>query len=418
MPVLKYGGIIEQMELKDKVYQLTTYNAIAAEGMERFERAKYAINENDDPDALILRSKDLHDITFNDSLKAIARAGAGTNNIPTQRATEAGIVVFNTPGANANAVKELVLANLLLSVRPILQGHEWIQNYKFGPDDDVEAIVEANKKQFAGNELEGKKLGIIGLGAIGAMIANDAYRLGIEVYGYDPYVSVDTAWSISRRVNRVMELDDLLKICDFITVHVPLMDSTRGMIGERELAMMKEDVQLYNFARGPIVDKEAVLKAVNDNRIGGYTTDFADADLLHNEKIRVLPHLGASTEEAEINCARMAAGNLKRFLQTGDIVNSVNFPSVQMSFNSPVRITIINRNIPNMIGKISSFVAEQGMNIANMVNRGRGDFAYTLVDLEELDYEKVERLVARLEEIPDIVRVRAIEHPGQFFEEV
>lgn len=418
MPALKYGGIIEQMELKDKVYQLTTYNAIAAEGMERFERAKYAINENDDPDALILRSKNLHDITFNHSLKAIARAGAGTNNIPTQRATEAGIVVFNTPGANANAVKELVLANLLLSVRPILQGHEWIQNYKFGPDDDVEAIVEANKKQFAGNELEGKKLGIIGLGAIGAMIANDAYRLGIEVYGYDPYVSVDTAWSISRRVNRVMELDDLLKICDFITVHVPLMDSTRGMIGERELAMMKEDVQLYNFARGPIVDKEAVLKAVNDNRIGGYTTDFADADLLHNEKIRVLPHLGASTEEAEINCARMAAGNLKRFLQTGDIVNSVNFPSVQMSFNSPVRITIINRNIPNMIGKISTFVAEQGMNIANMVNRGRGDFAYTLVDLEELDYEKVERLVARLEEIPDIVRVRAIEHPGQFFEEV
>lgn len=418
MPVLKYGGIIEQMELKDSVYQLTTYNAIAAEGIERFERAKYAINENDDPDALILRSKNLHDMTFNDSLKAIARAGAGTNNIPTQRATEAGIVVFNTPGANANAVKELVLANLLLSVRPILQGHEWIQNYKFGPDDDVEAIVEANKKQFAGNELEGKKLGIIGLGAIGAMIANDAYRLGIEVYGYDPYVSVDTAWSISRRVNRVMELDDLLKICDFITVHVPLMDSTRGMIGERELAMMKEDVQLYNFARGPIVDKEAVLKAVNDNRIGGYTTDFADADLLHNEKIRVLPHLGASTEEAEINCARMAAGNLKRFLQTGDIVNSVNFPSVQMSFNSPVRITIINRNIPNMIGKISSFVAEQGMNIANMVNRGRGDFAYTLVDLEELDYEKVERLVARLEEIPDIVRVRAIEHPGQFFEEV
>ena len=418
MPAVKYGGIIEQMELKDNVYQLTTYNAIAAEGIERFERAKYAINENDDPDALILRSKNLHDMTFNDSLKAIARAGAGTNNIPTQRATEAGIVVFNTPGANANAVKELVLANLLLSVRPILQGHEWIQNYKFGPDDDVEAIVEANKKQFAGNELEGKKLGIIGLGAIGAMIANDAYRLGIEVYGYDPYVSVDTAWSISRRVNRVMELDDLLKICDFITVHVPLMDSTRGMIGERELAMMKEDVQLYNFARGPIVDKEAVLKAVNDNRIGGYTTDFADADLLHNEKIRVLPHLGASTEEAEINCARMAAGNLKRFLQTGDIVNSVNFPSVQMSFNSPVRITIINRNIPNMIGKISNFVAEQGMNISNMVNRGRGDFAYTLVDLEELDYEKVERLVARLEEIPDIVRVRAIEHPGQFFEEV
>lgn len=405
------------MELKDKIYQITTYNAIAAEGMERFDRELYTINESEDPDAIILRSKNLHDMTFNDSLKAIARAGAGTNNIPIDRATEEGIVVFNTPGANANAVKELVLANLLLSVRPILQGHEWIQNYQFGPDDDVEAIVEANKKQFAGNELEGKKLGVIGLGAIGAMIANDAYRLGIEVYGYDPYVSVDTAWSISRRVNRVMELDDLLKTCDFITVHVPLMDSTRGMIGERELAMMKDDVQLYNFARGPIVDKDAVLKAINDNRIGGYTTDFADADLLHHDKIRVLPHLGASTEEAEINCARMAAGNLKRFLQTGDIVNSVNFPSVQMSFNSPVRITIINRNIPNVIGKISTFIAERGMNISNMVNRGRGDFAYTLVDLEELDHEKVAELVEQLNEIPDIVRVRAIEHPGQFFEE-
>ncbi|MEY8371321.1 3-phosphoglycerate dehydrogenase family protein [Aerococcaceae bacterium 50-4] len=399
------------------MYQITTYNAIAAEGMERFDRELYTINESEDPDAIILRSKNLHDMTFNDSLKAIARAGAGTNNIPIDRATEEGIVVFNTPGANANAVKELVLANLLLSVRPILQGHEWIQNYQFGPDDDVEAIVEANKKQFAGNELEGKKLGVIGLGAIGAMIANDAYRLGIEVYGYDPYVSVDTAWSISRRVNRVMELDDLLKTCDFITVHVPLMDSTRGMIGERELAMMKDDVQLYNFARGPIVDKDAVLKAINDNRIGGYTTDFADADLLHHDKIRVLPHLGASTEEAEINCARMAAGNLKRFLQTGDIVNSVNFPSVQMSFNSPVRITIINRNIPNVIGKISTFIAERGMNISNMVNRGRGDFAYTLVDLEELDHEKVAELVEQLNEIPDIVRVRAIEHPGQFFEE-
>lgn len=405
------------MELKDKIYQVNTFNAIAQEGMERFERDKYAINDTDNPDAVILRSKKLHDMEFPESLKAIARAGAGTNNIPVDRATEAGIVVFNTPGANANAVKELVLANLLLSVRPIIEGNDWVQNYEFGPDDDVETVVEANKKQFAGRELEGKKLGVIGLGSIGAMIANDAYRLGIEVYGYDPYVSVDTAWSISRRVNRVMELDDLLKICDFITVHVPLMDSTKGMIGEREIALMKADAELYNFARGPIVDSKAVLKAVNDDRLGGYTTDFAEAELLHHDKIRVLPHLGASTEEAEINCARMAAGNLKRFLETGDIINSVNFPSVQMSFNSPVRITIVNKNIPNMIGKISTFVAEQGMNIANMVNRGRGDYAYTLVDLEEADQEKVDALVERLNALPDIVRIRAIEHPGSFFEE-
>lgn len=405
------------MELKEDFYHINTYNAIAQEGMNRFDEDKYTINDTENPDALILRSKDLHDLEFPSSLKAIARAGAGTNNIPVDRATEEGIVVFNTPGANANAVKELVLANLLLSVRPILEGHEWVQNYQFSPDDDVEAVVEANKKQFAGHELEGKKLGVIGLGAIGAMIANDAYRLGIEVYGYDPYVSVDTAWSISRRVNRVMDLEDLLKICDFITIHVPLLDSTRGMIGEREIAMMKEDAQLYNFARGPIVDKDAVLKAINDNQLGGYTTDFAGADLLHHDKIRVLPHLGASTEEAEINCARMAAGNLKRFLETGDIINSVNFPSVQMSFNSPYRITLINKNVPNMIGTISTFIAEQGINIANMVNRGRGDYAYTLVDLDELDRQKVEDLIDELNKVDNVVRARAIQHPGQFFEE-
>lgn len=405
------------MELKDQIYQINTFNAIAQEGMERFEDDKYAINDTDDPDAVILRSKNLHEMPFPASLKAIARAGAGTNNIPVERATEEGVVVFNTPGANANAVKELVLANLFLSVRPILEGNEWVQNFPFNPGDDVEAIAEEHKKQFAGNELVGKKLGIVGLGAIGALIANDAERLGIEVYGYDPYVSVDTAWSISRRVHRVLELDDLLKICDFVTVHVPLMDSTRGMIGEHEIAQMKATAHLYNFARGPIVDKDAVLKAINDNRLGGYITDFADADLLHHPKIRVLPHLGASTEEAEINCAKMAAANLKRFLETGDIINSVNFPSVQMSFNSPYRITLINKNIPNMISTISTFIADLDINIANMVNRSRGDYAYTLVDLDELDRAKVENLIDELNKVDNVIRVRAIEHPGAFYEE-
>ncbi|MGX7197918.1 phosphoglycerate dehydrogenase [Enterococcus olivae] len=387
------------------MFQIKTFNAIAPEGMSRFDKENYAIDQSKNPEGIILRSQKLHDYDFPPSVLGVARAGAGTNNIPVEKCTEQGIVVFNTPGANANAVKELVITSLLLSVRPILQGAVWVQNLSGA---DVEEQVEANKKQFVGNELEGKKLGVIGLGSIGAMVANDAYRLGMEVVGYDPHVSVDTAWSISRRVRRAKEINEIFTTCDFITVHVPLLEKTKNLISDKELAQMKPTAKLFNFSRGEIVDTEAVLKAINDGYLAGFTTDFADERLLNNEKILVLPHLGASTEEAEINCAKMAARTLKRFLETGIIKRSVNFPTVEMAFHSPYRITIVNRNVPNMLGQISSTIASAGINIDNMINRGRDDYAYTLVDVNEEKEAKLADVVARLEANSDVIRVRVI----------
>lgn len=387
------------------MFQIKTFNAIAPEGMAHFDQENYRINESEEPDGIILRSQKLHDYQFSESVVAIARAGAGTNNIPVKKCTEQGIVVFNTPGANANAVKELVVASLLIAVRPMVQGIEWVQTLS---GSDVEEQAEAQKNQFAGTELEGKKLGVIGLGSIGAMVANDAYRLGMEVTGYDPYVSVDTAWSISRRVRRATDIKEVLTNCDFITVHVPLTDQTKHLIGPDELVLMKNTAHLMNFARGEIVDTEAVVKAVKEERIGGYTTDFADEKLLHNQKITVLPHLGASTEEAEVNCAKMAARGLKRFLETGVIKRSVNFPNVEMAFDSPYRITIINKNVPNMLGSIASDIASLEVNIDNMVNRGKEDYAYTLVDVSETDPQKIAAITEKLAQNEGVVRVRAI----------
>ncbi|EOH94225.1 phosphoglycerate dehydrogenase [Enterococcus pallens] len=389
------------------MFHIKTFNAIAPEGMQRFDKENYRINESETPDGIILRSQKLHDYEFPESVLAVARAGAGTNNIPVKECTEKGIVVFNTPGANANAVKELVIASLLLSVRPMVQGIQWVQTLS---GDDVEEQAEAQKKQFAGTELEGKKLGVIGLGAIGAMIANDAYRLGMEVTGYDPYVSVDTAWSISRRVRRATDIKEVLANCDFITVHVPLMDTTKHLIGADELTQMKNTAKLFNFSRGEIVDTDAVLAAVNGGKIAGFTTDFAEEKLLHNDKITVLPHLGASTEEAEINCAKMAARGLKRFLETGIIKRSVNFPTVEMAFHAPYRITIINKNVPNMLGQIASDIASLDINIANMVNRGQDDHAYTLVDVDETNPEKIQAIADKLSENEGIIRVRTIKN--------
>ncbi|GCF95533.1 D-3-phosphoglycerate dehydrogenase [Enterococcus florum] len=389
------------------MFHIKTFNAIAPEGMTRFDKENYKINESETPDGIILRSQKLHDYAFPDSVLAVARAGAGTNNIPVSECTEKGIVVFNTPGANANAVKELVLASLLLSVRPMVQGIQWVQTLT---GEDVEEQAEANKKQFAGTELEGKKLGVIGLGAIGAMIANDAYRLGMEVTGYDPYVSVDTAWSISRRVKRAMDIKEVLTNCDFITIHVPLTDATHHLISTEELAQMKSTAKLFNFARGEIVDTDAILEAVINDKIGGYTTDFAEEKLLNVDKITVLPHLGASTEEAEINCAKMAARGLKRFLETGIIKRSVNFPTVEMAFDAPYRITVINKNVPNMLGQIASDIASLDVNIANMVNRGRDDHAYTLVDVDETDPEKIQAIADKLAQNEGVIRVRTIKN--------
>lgn len=389
------------------MFQIKTFNAIAPEGLQRLEKEKYAINESDQPQGILLRSQKLHDYAFPESVLGIARAGAGTNNIPVKACTEKGIVVFNTPGANANAVKELVIASLLLSVRPILRGAQWVQTLN---GDNVEEQAEAQKSQFAGTELEGKKLGIIGLGSIGAMVANDAYRLGMEVVGYDPYVSVDTAWTISRRVKRANDIAEVFSTCDFITVHVPLMENTHHLVGEAELAKMKPTTKLFNFSRKEIVDTDAVLRALKAARLAGYTTDFADEQLLHNEKVLVLPHLGASTEEAEVNCAKMAARTLKKFLEFGTIKRSVNFPTVEMAFHSPYRLTIINRNVPNMLGQISSIIAESGINIDNMLNRGREDFAYTLADVASEDEALLNQLADKLRENENIVRVRVIKN--------
>ncbi|HJE16327.1 phosphoglycerate dehydrogenase [Enterococcus casseliflavus] len=389
------------------MFQIKTFNAIAPEGLQRLEKEKYAINESDQPQGILLRSQKLHDYAFPESVLGIARAGAGTNNIPVKACTEKGIVIFNTPGANANAVKELVIASLLLSVRPILRGAQWVQTLS---GDNVEEQAEAQKSQFAGTELEGKKLGIIGLGSIGAMVANDAYRLGMEVVGYDPYVSVDTAWTISRRVKRANDIAEVFSTCDFITVHVPLMENTHHLVGEAELAKMKPTTKLFNFSRKEIVDTDAVLRALKADRLAGYTTDFADEQLLHNEKVLVLPHLGASTEEAEVNCAKMAARTLKKFLEFGTIKRSVNFPTVEMAFHSPYRLTIINRNVPNMLGQISSIIAESGINIDNMLNRGREDFAYTLADVASEDEALLNQLADKLRENENIVRVRVIKN--------
>ncbi|MFB8724073.1 phosphoglycerate dehydrogenase [Enterococcus casseliflavus] len=389
------------------MFQIKTFNAIAPEGLQRLEKEKYAINESDQPQGILLRSQKLHDYAFPESVLGIARAGAGTNNIPVKACTEKGVVVFNTPGANANAVKELVIASLLLSVRPILRGAQWVQTLS---GDNVEEQAEAQKSQFAGTELEGKKLGIIGLGSIGAMVANDAYRLGMEVVGYDPYVSVDTAWTISRRVKRANDIAEVFSTCDFITVHVPLMENTHHLVGEAELAKMKPTTKLFNFSRKEIVDTDAVLRALKADRLAGYTTDFADEQLLHNEKVLVLPHLGASTEEAEVNCAKMAARTLKKFLEFGTIKRSVNFPTVEMAFHSPYRLTIINRNVPNMLGQISSIIAESGINIDNMLNRGREDFAYTLADVASEDEALLNQLADKLRENENIVRVRVIKN--------
>lgn len=389
------------------MFQIKTFNAIAPEGLQRLEKEKYAINESDQPQGILLRSQKLHDYAFPESVLGIARAGAGTNNIPVKACTEKGIVVFNTPGANANAVKELVIASLLLSVRPILRGAQWVQTLS---GDNVEEQAEAQKSQFAGTELEGKKLGIIGLGSIGAMVANDAYRLGMEVVGYDPYVSVDTAWTISRRVKRANDIAEVFSTCDFITVHVPLMENTHHLVWEAELAKMKPTTKLFNFSRKEIVDTDAVLRALKADRLAGYTTDFADEQLLHNEKVLVLPHLGASTEEAEVNCAKMAARTLKKFLEFGTIKRSVNFPTVEMAFHSPYRLTIINRNVPNMLGQISSIIAESGINIDNMLNRGREDFAYTLADVASEDEALLNQLADKLRENENIVRVRVIKN--------
>lgn len=386
------------------MYHIQTFNHIAQEGLNLFDQ-RYSINVSENPDAIILRSHILKNHTFSPNLKAIARAGVGINNIPVDKATENGVVVFNTPGANANAVKEMVIAGMLLSSRPILQSHLWLKTLE---SKNLEKDVENHKSQFKGYELEGKTLGVIGLGNIGSMVANDAYRLGMNVIGYDPYVSVHTAWNISRRVKRALSLDEILQESDIISIHIPLNQDTKNYISTSEIKKMKEGVILLNFSRRELIDKDALLKALNTHHIKNYVTDFPDQDLLKIKNVLTFPHLGASTFEAELNCAKAAVRTLIHFLETGNIINSVNFPDMELTFNSSTRFTIIHKNIPKMLGRISNIAGKFNVNIENMMNRNSGEYAYTIVDIKEQQPETIYNLNDALSKIDGVIKTRII----------
>ncbi|MGT2771725.1 3-phosphoglycerate dehydrogenase family protein [Streptococcus marimammalium] len=388
-------------------YNIKTFNNINPIGLKELGSDFEVNSEGKQEDAFILRSQNLHDYPFPESLTAIARAGAGTNNIPIDEATAKGIVVFNTPGANANAVKESVITALLLSARDYISANQWVNTLS---GDDVPKQIEAGKSQFAGSEISGKTLGVIGLGAIGARIANDARRLGMKVLGYDPYVSIETAWSISSHVKRVSDIKDILTQADYITIHVPLTSDTKNTFNKETFAMMPKGTTLINFARAELVDQEALFKAISSGTIKHYVTDFGNEDLLNKEQITVFPHVGGSTQEAELNCAIMASQTIRQFLETGEITNSVNFPNVHQALKSPYRITLINKNVPNMVAEISAAVSKESINIDNIINRSKGDFAYTLIDLGESDKKKVDKLVSIFEANDNIIRVRLIEN--------
>lgn len=389
------------------VFSVRTYNNINQIGLKELgNQFQVDGDKADNPDAFIIRSQNLHGETFPENLKAIARAGAGTNNIPIDQATEQGIVVFNTPGANANAVKEAVIASLLLSARDYIAANTWVNKLT---GDDIPKQVEAGKKQFAGSEIAGKILGVIGLGAIGARIANDARRLGMNILGYDPYVSIEAAWNISSHVKRVNDLKEIFANCDYITVHVPLTDDTRHTFDKNAFASMAKGTTIINFARAELVDNKALFDAIETGVVKHYVTDFGDKDLLGKEHITVFPHVGGSTAEAELNCAIMAGKTIRRFMETGEIINSVNFPRVEQALVAPYRITLINKNVPNIVARISTAVSDLGINIDNIINRSKGDYAYTLLDLDEDDRAKIDQLVAKFEASDNIVRVRLIE---------
>ncbi len=363
-------------------FQIQTLNNISAKGLERFPLDRYAVaKELDRPDAILVRSHDMHAMPIATSVKAIARAGTGTNNIPVAEMSRRGLPVFNAPGANANAVKELVLAALLISARNLVPALQFVSELPPSAQD-FEARVEEGKKQFAGIELPYRLLGIVGLGAIGALVADTAFKLGMKVIGYDPEITVDAAWRLHSGVRKANSIEELLKQSDFVSLHVPLVPATRGLIDARRLAAMRPGSVLLNFARDAIVDEEAVVEALRSGRLKAYLSDFPSPTLAGVAGAIALPHLGASTAEAEENCAVMVVEQLREFLENGGISNAVNFPNVEMARESDHRIGIANANVPNMLGQISTAMANAGLNIHNMVNKSRGEMAYTLVDVD------------------------------------
>lgn len=387
------------------MFKIQTLNSISEVGLELLPKDTYKISSDcENPDGILVRSAKMHDMELPASLKAIARAGAGVNNIPIEACSEKGIVVFNTPGANANGVKELVLAGLLISSRKIVDGVVWTKTL-IGKGAEVPKLVEKGKGSFVGPEIMGKKLGVIGLGAIGVLVANAAHSLGMDVQGYDPYISVDAAWGLSRAVHRAASLEALISECDYITVHVPLLDETKGMFNKDKFSLMKKGVRLLNFSRGELVNNTDLKEAIEAGIVARYVTDFPTEDLLDVENIITIPHLGASTPESEDNCAIMAAQELRNYLEHGNIKNSVNFPNCEMSRSTDNRLVVAHKNIPNMVGQITTLLASAEVNITDMMNKSKKDWAYTIIDS---DKKVNEDIVEKLRTINGIVSVRTL----------
>lgn len=389
------------------MFKIQTLNKIDPIGLKNFPLDQYEIaSEFSNPDAIIVRSMKMHDMELPSNLKAIARAGAGVNNIPIDKCTEKGIVVFNTPGANAHAVKELTIAGLLLASRDIAASVEWAKTL-IGKGDEVPALVEAGKKNFAGQEIRGKTLAVIGLGAIGVLVANAAQALGMTVLGYDPFISVKHAWKLSRNVKQAEGMESLLSNADYVTLQIPLNDETKGFINKDKFKMMKNGVRLLNFARGGLVDQKDLADAIASGKVARYITDFPDEETLKMDKVISIPHLGASTEESETNCAVMAVDEVREYLENGNIINSVNFPPAEMERNGGARLIVANKNVPNMVSQISTLLASEGYNIANMLNRNKAEIAYNIIDIDRKDADMA--LADKIAAIEGVIMVRIIQ---------
>lgn len=388
------------------MFDILTLNKISATGLDRLPKDKYNHGDTiDSPDAIMVRSASMHDMELSSKTVAIARAGAGVNNIPIDTCSEQGVVVFNTPGANANAVKELVLCGLLLTSRKIIPAIDWCKTLK-GEGDAVGKLVEKGKSAFTGPEIAGKRLGVVGLGAIGILVANAAKSLGMEVYGYDPFLSVDAAWNLSRSIKHATSLDDIFANCDYITLHVPLNDDTRNTVCAETIAKMKNGVRILNFARGELVNSEDILAALKEGKVAAYATDFPQDCLIGESGVIAIPHLGASTPESEDNCARMAADELMDYLESGIIKNSVNLPNVVLPPSASTRICVIHRNVPSMLNQITATMIEESINIDNLINKSKKAYAYTVIDTNDAVSEKV---ADALKAIDGVLRVRVLD---------
>lgn len=387
------------------MYKIQLLNKISSIGLNLLPHDSYEYaSELVNPDAILVRSQKMHDMEMPPSIKAIARAGAGVNNIPVDKCSSQGVVVFNTPGANANAVKEMTLMGLFIASRKVYRGIAWAKGLA-GKGAEVGALVEKGKSEFTGPEIKGKKLGIIGLGAIGVMVANDAEALGMQVAGYDPFLSVDSAWGLSRTVRKAVSLDEIIAESDFISLHIPLNDETRGKINREKFHLMRKGVRILNFARGELINDDDLLEAISEGIVEMYVTDFPNDKLLAIDNVIPVPHLGASTPESEDNCATMAVNQLRDYLENGNVKNSVNFPECILPASGQTRITIANRNVPNIIGQFTTILAENNINIADMLNRSREDYAYNIIDIDSTIDEDV---IAKLRAVEGVVMVRVL----------